>query len=488
MNILVVDDHRRSRTELSEIVKDSGHNVFESESARQALKVVNNHAIQLVLTDNRMPEMSGIDLLKAIKELPHGQDIYVVILTGFGDMSTAVEALRAGAYDYLLKPVNLDELFSVIGKVAENLYLKLENRVLNSHFEEAVQLATEETRQELIRLKQAYSKVVGLENIVTNSAQMKKAFTLAEKMHEDRSVPILIEGETGTGKEVIARYIHYGQGNATTPFIALNCAAFASSVFESELFGYEPGAFTGGLSKGQKGKLDMANGGTLFLDEVSELPLELQAKLLRVLQEKEYFRVGGLKVIKTDARIIGATNQNIEMMVSTGKFRQDLYYRLNVGRIYLPPLRNRVEDILPLAYSFLGAFAEEKGSKFRAINKEAGRILESYRWPGNVREIRNAMQRVVLLWDDHEVKPKHLEFLHSGNPVIPDDNDKRQTTLDLSDIVLPASKFPIEEVYNAIVKKALELNHGNKTKTAQYLNISRNSLMYRLKQIEQNLH
>jgi len=356
---------------------------------------------------------------------------------------------------------------------------------MSSHFEEKLQIATEETRQELVRFKEAFSRAVGLERIIINSVNMKKTFLLATKMHEDRKVPVLIEGETGTGKEVIAKYIHYGNGNVATPFIALNCAAIAPSLFESELFGYEAGAFTGGLSKGQKGKLDMANGGTLFLDEISELPVELQAKLLRFLQENEFFRVGGLKAVKTDVRIICATNQNIEIIVAAGKFRQDLYYRLNVGRIYLPPLRERVEDILPLAYSFLNTFAEEKGSKSRAISKEAGEILESYDWPGNVREVKNAMQRVILLWDDWEVKPQHLNFLNRNRSDQPE-NSKSPSMLDLSDIVLPADKLPIEDVYNAIVKKALELNNGNKTKTAQYLHISRNSLMYRLKQIDQN--
>jgi PAS domain S-box-containing protein len=357
---------------------------------------------------------------------------------------------------------------------------------MSSRFEEKLQIATEETRQELDRFKEAFSRAVGLEKIVINSESMKKIFLLAAKMHEDRKLPVLIEGETGTGKEVIAKYIHYGNGNVTTPFIALNCAAIAPSIFESELFGYEAGAFTGGLSKGQKGKLDMAKGGTLFLDEITELPIDLQAKLLRVLQENEYFRVGGQKVLHTDVRIICATNQKIEDMVAEGRFRQDLYYRLNVGRIHLPPLRERVEDILPLAYSFLTAFAEEKGSQFRAINQEAGKILEAYEWPGNVREIRNAMQRVVLLWDGWEVKPQYLDFLHNSNRTGQLQNDKSPAALDLSDIVLPADKLPIEDVYNAIVSKALAFNNGNKTKTAQYLQISRNSLMYRLKQIEQD--
>ena len=355
---------------------------------------------------------------------------------------------------------------------------------MSSKFEKKLQMATEETRQELIRYKEAYSRAVGLEKIIVNSDVMKNIFALAERMHADRKLPVLIEGETGTGKEVIAKYIHYGNGNATTPFIALNCAAIAPSIFESELFGYEAGAFTGGLAKGQKGKLDMAKGGTLFLDEITELPLDLQAKLLRVLQENEFFRVGGQKVIRTDVRIICATNHNIEQMVARGEFRQDLYYRLNVGRIHLPPLRERVQDILPLAYSFLTEFAEEKGSQFRVINEAARKILETYEWPGNVREIRNAMQRVVLLWDSWEVKPQHLDFLRNSNGNGQSENVKSPAALDLSNMVLPADELPIEDVYNTIVRRALELNKGNKSKTADYLQISRNSLIYRLKQIE----
>lgn len=355
---------------------------------------------------------------------------------------------------------------------------------LSSRFEKKLQAATEETRQEMLRYKEAFSRAVGLEKIIVSSEVMKATFALAERMHEDRKLPVLIEGETGTGKEVIAKYIHYGDGKVTAPFVALNCAAIAPTIFESELFGYEAGAFTGGLAKGQKGKLDMAKGGTLFLDEITELPLDLQAKLLRVLQENEYFRVGGQKVIPTDVRIICATNQSIEAMVAEGKFRQDLYYRLNVGRIHLPPLRERAEDILPLAYSFLTDFAEEKGSKLRSISKEAADILMAYEWPGNVREIRNAMQRVVLLWDGWEVKGRHLDFLQNGSP---DSQSGSPAALNLDDMVLPLGGLPIEDVYNTIVRKALELNKGNKSKTAQYLQISRNSLTYRLKQMEEKL-
>jgi len=483
VNILLVDDDHASRTYLGEFLREIGHIVVESADGCAALNAFSSKEFHLVLSDIRMPKMSGIELLQKIRGLPGGQGVDIVLITGDGELRTAIEALRAGAYDYLLKPINIEELVNITERVAEHQSLKRENEILNGKFEDVVKVATEETRQELSRLKKAYYESVGLGKVGIFSEAMKKVFQQARKLRTDRSIPVLIQGETGTGKEIVARYIHYGDGVTTAPFVDINCAAISPGIFESELFGYEAGAFTGGLAKGQKGKLDMAAGGTLFLDEIGEIPTDLQAKLLRVIQEKEYYRVGGLRKIKTDTRIVCATNVDIEEKVRQGKFRQDLFYRLNVGRIYLPPLRQRVEDILPLARMFLARYAREKGKRFEAIGEEAANVLLSYQWPGNVRELKNAMEWVVLMWDDKVVKPAHLGILQKADTCIMPGKVMTAGVLDYQDFTLPPNSLPLEEYTNNIIFKALQMHKGNKTETAKYLGISRRSLYSRLKHL-----
>lgn len=484
MNILLVDDDYASREYLGDFLREVGHTVVESTDGYDALNTFPTKEFHLVLSDIRMPKMSGIELLHKIRGLQYGHNVDIILITGYGELQTAVEALRAGAYDYLLKPINIEELVKVTERVAEHQALKRENEILTGKFEDVVKAATEETRQELSRLKKAYYESVGLGKIGIFSEAMKKVFQQAQKLQTDRSIPVLIQGETGTGKEVIARYLHHGEGATAVPFIDINCAAISPGVFESELFGYEAGAFTGGLAKGQKGKLDMAAGGTLFLDEIGEIPTDLQAKLLRVIQEKEFYRVGGLRKIKTDTRIVCATNVDIEEKVRQGKFRQDLYYRLNVGRVHLPPLRQRVEDILPLARMFLERFAREKGKHFKEIGEDAARVLLSHQWPGNVRELKNAMEWVVLMWDGVEVKPFHLGILHNTNTWIAPGKVMDTTgMLNYKDFSLPPSSLPLEEYTNNIIYKALQMHKGNKTETARYLGISRRSLYCRLRHL-----
>jgi transcriptional regulator with PAS, ATPase and Fis domain len=293
-------------------------------------------------------------------------------------------------------------------------------------------------------------------------------------------MPILIEGETGTGKEIIARLIHYGEMKDPTPLIDVNCAALNGNLFESELFGYEPGAFTGGLAKGQKGKLDLAQGGTLLLDEVGEIPLDLQGKLLRVIQEKEFYRVGGLKKVSADVRIICATNADLGRKVDQGAFRKDLFYRLKVGHIVIPPLRRRREEILPLAEMFLLQFAAQKGRRFKAIDPAAAELLLAYEWPGNVRELRNTMEWVVFMNDDTAVRPGHLDALDKGLPVVGKAGAAADRALDPADFTLPVAGFDLENYVDLIVRRALERCRGNKTAAARYLGISRRSLYCRL--------
>ncbi|HML87969.1 MAG TPA: sigma-54 dependent transcriptional regulator [Methylomusa anaerophila] len=486
MNILLVDDDARSRAGVAKFLWEMGHHVTECCDGEEAWATYTASAFPMVLSDIKMPRLSGIELLSRITALP-GRKADVVLFTGHGDMTTAIQALRAGAYDYLLKPINVEELATITDKVAEHQALLYENKVLTERFSDEVQAATEETRQELSRLKRALSQAAGLENIGFFSKQMQDIVQQAQKYHTNRSIPVLVEGETGTGKEIISRIIHYGnmdgETDDQTPFIDVNCAAISANLFESELFGYEPGAFTGSLTKGQKGKLDLAQGGTLLLDEVGEIPLELQGKLLRVLQEKEFYRVGGLKKIKTDVRIICATNADLEQRVEQGTFRRDLYFRLKVGHFLIPPLRQRRDDIIPLSEMFLRQFTGKKANRFQRISDSAAALLLNYNWPGNIRELRNTMEWVSFMYDDAELKPAHLAHLHNNPQPSLSSADNGQAFIP-EKFTLPASGFSLEEYVDQIIAQAIEICQGNKTAAAMRLGISRRSLYSRLKKVK----
>jgi len=485
LRILLVDDDRDSRTSVREFLLAIGHQVVEADNGQDALTTFLSGDFPMVLSDIIMPKMSGIELLQEISASLLGEQTDVVLFTGYGDMESAIAALRAGAYDYLLKPINVEELAIVTERIAEHQALLRENKVLTEHFDDKLKAATEETQQELARLKKVVAQSLGFNKVGIFSKSMRQIFKEAQKYHTDRAIPVLIQGETGSGKEVIAKAIHFGEINEVTPFIAVNCAALTPSLFESELFGYEAGAFTGGLTRGKKGKLDLAYEGTLFLDEVAEIPLELQGKLLRVIQEKEYFRVGGLKKIQTDVRIICATNVDLEKRVKEGSFRKDLYYRLKVGHIVIPPLRERIEDIIPLAGMFLKEFSQQKGKRFQHISDSARKILVEYSWPGNVRELRNVIEWVAFMHDDVEIKPSHLSII-TKQKQIPNhiDDGKFQSELNLKKLSLPKERFSLEEFTNQIVWQALKMHNGNKTETARYLGISRRSLYSRLEHIK----
>jgi two-component system response regulator AtoC len=470
MYILIVDDEKKSRVVLADFLRTRGHQVAECSDGRAAIELFSKKKFHLVLTDIRMPRMSGIELLKEIRRLSSNQDVDVILFTGYGDEQMAIDAFRMGAYDYLRKPINLQELVAAVERVAEHLALKMENRVLTREFNATLKAATEEAMQELSRLKDVCKKSL-LGSEVFFSERMKTVIEQAMIFHKDRSLPILIEGETGTGKEVIARLIHFGEEGTSCPFVDLNCAALAPSLFESELFGYEAGAYTGGLPRGQKGKIDMAAGGTLFLDEITELPVELQAKLLRVLQEKEFYRVGGLKKVRADVRIICATNMAIEDRVEQGAFRRDLFYRLNVGHIKLLPLRERKEEIVPLAELFLATAAKGKKKEFREINHEAAKALLSYNWPGNIRELKNAIELVVALYNDKQLKMDHLDrFLHQARGKAPNEPPG-----------LSQNSQPLKKRMDRLILEALKLHNGNKTRAANYLGISLSTLHRRLR-------
>ncbi len=480
MNILLVDYDTDSRAGIAGFLREMGHHVTERIDVEAAYATYTAGSFSMVLTDIKMPAMLGKDLLHLITALP-GEKADVVLFTNYDDRGAAVDILRDGAYDYLLKPVNVIELAAITDRIAEHHSLLRENKALTERFGEELQAATAETRREVSRLKKVLSQTAGLDNVGFFSKEMNHIMELAKIFHKDRSIPVLIQGETGTGKEIISRMIHYGDMTAQEPFVDLNCAALNASLFESELFGYEPGSFTGGLTKGQKGKLDVAQGGTLLLDEVGEIPLELQGKLLRVIQEKEFYRVGGLKKVKTDVRIICATNADLEQRVEAGTFRRDLFYRLKVGHLIIPPLRERVDDIIPLAEMFLRQFAEQKGKLFRGISPGAVDLLLAYDWPGNVRELRNTLELAVLMYNDRELKPMHLNLniLQKVSPVSAA-APLNAVVLDPNRFFIPVTGLDLEEFIDRIVHQSLEVCHGNKTEAAKHLGISRRSFYCRL--------
>ena len=482
MKILLVDDDPHSRTAVKWFLKDQHHEVIECASGQEALATLANEDFPMVLSDIRMANMSGIDLAKAIKGRPDGWRTDVVLFTGYADTETAISALRIGVYDYLRKPLDAEELARVIERVAEHQSLIRENRTWNERYQAEVAAATEDARRELARMKQfAAESVIGKIGFFSETTQV--LLRQAQKLHTDRSIPVLIQGETGTGKEIVARIIHYGQptGDTAAPFVDINCAAIAPTLFESELFGYEPGAFTGGALKGRKGKFELAQGGTLFLDEVCEIPLELQGKLLRVLQEREFYRVGGLKKIRTDVRIICATNVPLEERVEQGKFRKDLYFRLKVGQVSLLPLRERTEEIVPLALMFLQEFSSKKKKRFHKIHPEASAMLRTYSWPGNVRELKNVIDYATFAYDDTELRPLYIEGQLLSAPA---DNEVKLACPPGGSIILPlpAGGYQLKRYTDDVVQAVLKAYNGNQSAAARHLGITLRALAYRLGQ------
>ncbi len=460
MHIVVVDDHAGSRSSVARFLKTMGHKVTEFDNAEEALAEVRRCSFPIVLSDIKMTGLSGLDLLRAVSLMEPAEQPKVVLFTGHGSMESAIEALRMGAYDYLLKPVKVEELMAVINRIERDIGLGKASNL----------------RRKKRKTEQEVSNKISWgdrEILYVCSPQMRQTWTQSLKYHEDRSIPVLIQGETGTGKELIARLIHAGNTNIDRPFVDINCAAISANLFESELFGYVGGSFTGGRGNDQEGKFDIARGGTLFFDEVAEIPLELQAKLLRVVEEMEYYRVGGLKKIPVDARIICASNVDLQQAVNEGKFRRDLYYRLKIGEIILPPLRERKEDILPLAENFLIEYSRQRQKNFRTISKEAKKILLNHQWSGNIRELKNLIQWVVFMYDGEELTNDHL----ANAPMMV--SAKIPAALEVALNSAEQGGSLIERHTDQLVQDAIKKHNGNKAATARYLGISRRSL-YRL--------
>ncbi len=447
--ILIVDDDKLLQNSLKNILSEK-YDTLVAGKGEDAIDLLRKEPVDLVLLDIRLPGQDGIETLKQIKTL--GVDLLVIMMTAYEDTKTVITSMKMGAYNYLVKPLEIDELEIIVEKALDNLKLK----------------------KEVEELRKNYLKEFNVGNIIGESPAIRKAVEFAHKVAKSYDTTVLIEGETGVGKEVIARTIQSRSARFNKPFVVINCGAISKDLVESELFGYERGTFTGGLQEGKKGKLEMAEGGTLLLDEISELLPSAQVKLLRFLEEKEFFPVGGTQKKKVDIRVIAATNKSLELECQAGRFREDLYYRLNVAKITIPPLRERQVDIIPLSLFFMHSFNEKFGKNFRAISPEASRMLLAYPWRGNVRELKNAIERVILMEDGEEILAGHLAFLGLAQP------EPGPGSAAAPGLKLPPGGLNLEELIKGLIIQALEMSHGNRTQAAKFLGISRPTLIYRL--------
>jgi len=451
--ILVVDDEPNYLIVISELLKEENYEVLTAPSGEDGLKVVEETDLDLVLTDMRMPGMGGLEFLKATKK--HNKDLPVIMITAFGEVEKAVVAMKAGAYNYLSKPFNNEELLMNIRKAIEHYSLLREN----------------------VRLRGEAKVRYGFASIVGKNARMQEIYQLIEKV-APTTASVLITGESGTGKELVARAIHINSPREKAPFISVNCAALPETLLESELFGHERGAFTGATAL-RKGRFELADTGTLFLDEIGDIPLSLQAKLLRVLQERNFERVGGVKPISVDVRIITATNRDLKDEVDKGNFREDLYYRFNVLHIHLPPLRERADDIPMLAEHFIKKFAKLLNKPDLRISGDALRYLTGLPWEGNVRELENTIERAGILCSSDVIQTEDVHPGVAGDEEVPNwsPNDDFEKFLP-SDLPLPEILSGVEE---RLLKRALEDANNVQARAAETLGITKSLLQYKMK-------
>jgi two-component system NtrC family response regulator len=444
-NILIVDDEKHYPMIIGEVLSEEGYRPFTASSGMEALDILNTQFIDLVLSDVKMPGMSGIDLLEKIKELK--PDLPVIIMTAFGSVEKAVDAMHKGAYTFILKPFENQALIAHIAKALSIYKIVQENQIL----------------KDAVRTRYQFDNIIG------KSKPMQELYEVIKKV-APTNASVLIEGESGTGKELVAKSIHYNSSRKNSPLVAVNCSAFAESLLESELFGHEKGAFTGAANM-KKGRFELADNGTLFLDEIGELPMTLQVKLLRVLQEKTVERVGGTAPIPVDFRLIAATNKTLENEVKSGNFRQDLYYRLNVVKAIMPTLRDRQEDIPLLINHFLEKYTQD--AKTPVIQKRAIQVLCEYPWNGNVRELENVVERAVILSSGPEITLSDLppQVRESGNASLKLDGIPEGVGL----------AETLAAVEKRMIKRAMEMSGNVQTTAAQSLGIGKSGLNQKLK-------
>ena len=440
--ILIVDDERNTREGLQRALQDR-YNVLLAEDSQKAVQTLESTPVDVMLTDLRMPGVDGMGLLRRAMSLTNPP--VCIMMTAYGSIENAVQAMQAGAYHYVTKPVNLDELELVIQRALNSRRIEVEN----------------------VNLHEQIDRRYGLENIIGESPAMRQLFETVQQVAPSRAT-VLITGETGTGKELIAKAIHNLSPRKNGAFIPVHAAALPSTLLESELFGHEKGAFTGAVER-RIGRFELADGGTLFLDEVSELEPSIQVKLLRVLEERAFERVGGAKTLQVDVRLVAATNKDLKKLVSEGKFRDDLFYRLSVVTIDLPPLRERRDDIPLLVKAFLDEFGRENSKQVRELTPEALNVLLAYDWPGNVRELRNAIEQMVVLARAERLTVRDMPAVIRGSA-------------DLTKINVVRAGMTVEEAERQLIVQALKETNGNRTKAAQKIGISRRTLHRKLKE------
>jgi two-component system response regulator AtoC len=445
--ILVVDDEHLIRWSLEQNLKKQGYDVLTAGTGEDAMRLVREEQPDLVLLDIQLPGMSGLEILEKIKEFD--EEIIVIMVTAHGGLETAVNAMRMGAYDYINKPFNLDEMGLTIRKALE----------------------TGDLRREVARLRSEHKKA-GPPQMIGVSKHMKNVLEMMDKVAKSEAATVLIQGESGTGKELVAKWIHYESNRADKPFVAINCAAVPATLLESELFGHERGAFTDAKAT-KKGLFELADGGTVFLDEIGDMEMGMQAKLLRFLEDRTFRRIGGSKVITVDVRIISATNKDLMRAIDEKIFRNDLYYRLQVIPIYLPPLRERREDILLLANYFIDAYGREFNKRVKGISSMAEKLLVEYNWPGNIRELKNVIERAIILGNEDMLLIEHLplEILAKTSTL----------SAPMVTFKLPPEGVDIEEVEKELIRQALEITEWNQSKAAKKLSLGIDAFRYRMK-------
>ncbi len=441
--ILVVEDEVNIRSALVTMLEKLGHEVQGVETAEEALSLLTHAKMDLVMTDLRMPGLGGMELLRQMKE--KWPETETIVLTAFGSIDTAVEAMRLGAYDYLTKPIDRDRFHIVVKKALEHHNLAQENKQLRDRLE----------------TRARFDQMVG------ESEVMQRIYGLVD-MVADSGVTVLLTGESGTGKELVARAIHHNSVRADGPFVTVNCGALPDNLFESELFGYEKGAFTGAMAT-KAGRFELADGGTLLLDEIGELSLRSQVDFLRVLETKEFRRLGGTKLIKVDTRIIAATNRNLKEAVKQGDFREDLYYRLNVVPIQLPPLRERGDDIPLLAERFLRDFATQYQHEPKEVSHDAMKLLRLYSWPGNIRQLRNLMERLVITVKGATIQSEYLP-------------EEIQASKEDARMMVVALGTSLKEVERETIRRTLAEVTNHREQAAKLLGLSLRALQYKIKQ------
>ena len=450
--VLIVDDDNLIVLSLKKVLIKLGYDVDICMDGGEVEDSITLHSPDIVLLDIYLTTHNGLEILKILqKKFFH---IPVIMITAYADVKIAVEAMKIGAFDFLLKPIEIDQLAIVLEKCVRHLRLKLEVDSLHE-----------------ILTSNALSR-----DFFGKSKSIQRILNVVEKLAKSDDTTILLEGESGTGKEVFAKYIHQSSPRKDKVFISINCGSIPKDLAESELFGHEKGAFTGASHKTKLGKFELANGGTILLDEIGELGLDIQVKLLRVLQERKFYRVGGEREISVNVRVLAATNKSLEEEVKKGTFREDLFYRLNVANINIPSLRERKDDIPVLAYSFVKEFAQKFDQSIKIINDEAIKLLQNYRWKGNVRELRNAMERAVLMMDGDELKEQHFNFLQNNAL---SDSDSNQ----MFELKIPSQGVKIEIVLKDLILKTLNITKGNQVKAAKVLGLSRSKLRYRMEQL-----